>query len=479
MDWMGWILAALGMALLLLRLRRISRERAALVDEREVVLHFVRDVSEAFAEAGAGAPGSEFLLQRVLFHAQQTAKARAGAIYCTDPDGRALRARAMTGLFPPLAAPDTEPAGGAGFFERVERAVRDQAVRVGEGLVGAVAASGRPLLIADAERDARVPRFRSAFLAVETLLLVPMRFQNTVLGVLVLVNRIDDAPFLPSDLNLLQALADQASVTVYFAKFNEELDQKRSLDRDLLAARRIQQALLPERLPDLPGLELAAFSLPAREIGGDYYDVISLDDDRLGLVVADVSGKGVSGALLMSVCRSVVRAHAADDPSPARVLRTIQRILARDMQEDMFITMVYGILDRRSYALTFARAGHPHPLRVTAGGRVEALASGGSAIGLVPPECFDRQLSDACVRLEPGDLWVLYTDGVTEASRPGQPEWGLDNLRQTVLAEAARGAPAVVDRVRRELLSFSGGAVPYDDMTLLVARRCPATSGTA
>jgi len=216
MTWICWIIITIVALAVFFYLRRTRKERNALLQEKEIIFNFVHDVSEAFAESTNGVPHTDYLLKRVLFYAQQTAKARAGAIYFREPDGDTLRVRALSGLFPPIAGGvANEPEQDDGFFRHVETMARDQSARAGEGLVGTVAAQGVPLLIEDAERDQRVPRFRSEFLQIQSILLVPMRFQNTVLGVLVVVNRIDDAPFIQADLNLLQALADQASVTIY------------------------------------------------------------------------------------------------------------------------------------------------------------------------------------------------------------------------------------------------------------------------
>jgi len=479
------------------RLRHIRKERDTLLREKEIIFNFVHDVSEAFAESAKGVPQIDFLLKRVLFYAQQTAKARAGAIYFREPDGDTLRVRSISGLFPPIiGGVANEPEPGDGFFRCVETMVREQAACMGEGIVGTVAAQGLPLLVEDAERDPRVPRFRSEFLQIQSILLVPMRFQNTVLGVLVVVNRIDDASFIQSDLNLLQALADQASVTIYYAKFNEELEKKRVLDDDLRVARRIQMALLPREIPRMPGLEIAAFSVPAREIGGDFYDFVAIDDEHIGLTIADVSGKGVTGAILMSICRSLFRAHAPGCLSPGTVLKAINRVIFGDIHEDMFISMLYCILNTRTAEITLACAGHPRPLLISANGHAVPVEAAGVAIGLVDADVFDRRLQEAIVRLQPGDLWVLFTDGITEAMNAERQEWGLANLQRAVLAgaeSAARAAPAaslqhvarssghvppmaggaaaIVAHVRQELLAFAGDVAQYDDMTLVIGNR--------
>ena len=472
MSWIYWTLLVIAVLAVFFRLRRILKERDALLQEKEVIFNFVHDVSEAFAESTNGVPKTDFLLKRVLFYAQQAAKAGTGAIYFREPDGDTLRVRAVAGLFPPIAGGrNNEPEQGDGFFQRVETMVRDQSARAGDGLVGTVAAQGTPLLIEDAERDPRVPRFRSEFLQIQSILLVPMRFQNTVLGVLVVVNRIDDASFIQADLNLLQALADQASITIYYAKFNEELDKKRVLDYDLRVARRIQMALLPTQIPQAPGLEIAAFSVPAREIGGDFYDFVTIDDDHLGLTIADVSGKGVTGAILMSICRSVFRAHAPGCLSPGAVLKAINRVIVGDIHENMFVSMLYCILNTRTAEITLACAGHPRPLLVSAGGQTVPVEAAGVAIGLVEADMFGRRLQETTVTLHPGDLWVLFTDGVTEVMNAEHREWGLANLRRAVLAGAPGGSSAIVARVRQKLLAFAGDVAQYDDMTLVVLHR--------
>ena len=469
-----WIYyAAAGLAVLAAGAswRRLRRERDALLKEKEVTFNFVHDVSEAFAESAPDAAQTDFLLKRVLFYAQQTAKARAGAIYFRESAADTLRARAIAGLFPPLAGGAAhEPPPGDGFFQRVETLVREQLIVSGQGLVGSVAERGEPLLIEDAERDPRVPRFRSEFLQIQSILLAPMRFQNTVMGVLAVVNRIDDAPFIQADLNLLQALADQASVTLYYARFHEELEKKRVLDDDLRVARRIQTALLPTRIPQPSGVAIGAFSEPAREIGGDYYDFVSIDEDHLGLAVADVSGKGVTGAMLMSICRSVFRSHAPGCLSPAAVLKAINRIIIGDIHEDMFVSMLYCVLNIRTSEITLACAGHPRPLLI-AGGRPRPVSAAGVAIGLVEPDQFDHCLEEAVVRLEPGDLWILYTDGVTEALNEDFDEFGLERLQAAARASARRPAAEIVTQVTDSIRDHTGQTPQFDDMTLIVLKR--------
>ena len=454
------------------RALRLRRERNALLHEKDVVFNFVHDVAEVFADAES--VDLHGLLRRVLFYALRTTKAGAGALYLMEPDGASLRAQATSGVFPPLVG------GGGGEMEKAfskikyaETLVRTQIVAVGEGLVGEVAARGTPVLIQDAERDPRVPRFSVDFFQIHSILLVPMRFHNEVLGVLVVVNRVDGLPFIQADQSLLQALADQASVSVHYARLSAALDEKRRLDYDLSIARRIQGALLPKAIPQIAGVELSAFSVPAQEIGGDYYDFVRVDDDHLGIAIADVSGKGIAAAIVMSMCRSLLRIEAAGCPSPATVLKRMNRSLAGDISEDMFISMLYVVLNVRTFELAAARAGHVAPVVIPGDhGAPATIESQGMALGMADPETFDAALDEARVMLRHGDVVVLCTDGVTEARDQAQNEWGVLNLVKTVQIAGIDGMRAsdAAATVQQKLLQFVGDTPQYDDMTLVVLR---------
>ncbi len=448
--------------------RRLRLRYDQLLREKEVMFNFVHDVGEVFAESDS--VNVDALLQRVLHYALRTTHASAGAIHLLDSNGRELQVRAIAGVFPPIVRhADLALDAAHSRSQAVERAVRAQTAKKGEGLLGEIADFGGPVLVADAERDPRIPRYDADFLRVRSLLAVPMRFRHRIMGTLTVVNRVDNRPFTESDMNLLQALADQASVSAHYSILHQDLDAKKRMDRDLSVARRIQQMLLPRRIPSAPGLEVAAFNVPALEIGGDYYDVVKVDDARVGVAIADVSGKGIGGALLMSVYRSVLRATAPGCDSPARTLREINRVLRDDLYEDMFVTALYGVYDPRTRELRMARAGHdPAIVRSAAAGAPMArIESDGVAIGLADPADFDAAITETAVTLQPGDLIALYTDGITEAQNAQGEEWGLERLLEALRA-APVGAEAALNHVRERLMAFVGDSPPYDDMTMIM-----------
>ena len=468
--WTGVLVLLAALAWLVDRYRRTRRQNKALLKEKEVMFAFVHDVGEVFAETDI--VEMESLLERVLFYALRTTRASAGVIYMLDGASEELRARAISGVCPPLVGTLDEAYGRApSKSKHLEELIRTQRARRGAGLIGQVADFGAPILIEDAEMDPRVPTYEEPVLRIRSLMLVPMRFRHRVMGVMAVVNRTDGQSFVQSDIDLLQALADQASVSAYYALLREEIDAKRRLDHDLAVARRIQAMLLPRRIPEMAGAEVAAFNMPAQEIGGDYYDFIRVDDRHWGIAIADVSGKGVSGAIVMSVCRSVLHAKAPGCLSAAQVLRALNRVVSGDLAEDLFITMLYMVLDTDTMEVCLARAGHERPLRlVAAERRIERIESAGIAIGMGDPQAFDCALAETRVSLAPGDAVILYTDGITEAQNEAEEEWGVGRLEESILLAAGVSAVDTVARIEQRLVRFVGATAAYDDMTMVALK---------
>jgi sigma-B regulation protein RsbU (phosphoserine phosphatase) len=451
----------------LCRSRKIHTQNIRLRQEREVIFDFIHNIGEVFSDTEELT--IESLLKRILFFATKTGKSAAGVIYLYTPDRSQLFARAISGIFPPLYdASQINTDQILAKSQYLETLVKTRPVAAGEGLIGASAAVGSGLIIEDAELDARVPNYANEFLKIHSLLIVPMRFGNEVLGVIALANRTDGHPFTAGDLNLLQAMADQASVPVHYAGLKAALEEKRQLDRGMQVAQQIQTSLLPQTLPQTEGARLAAYSLPALNIGGDYYDVIQIDQDHLGIAIADVSGKGIGGAMMMAVCQSVLRARAPQERSPARILSELNRVLSANLAEDMFITMLYMVFNTRTRDLTFARAGHERPLLNRPGSASpEAIDAPGIAIGLADTKIFDSAIQDVRIPLAPGDVIVVYTDGVTEALNDKKEEWGTANLLQTIHDESSADINTLIQSVRTRLARHVGAQQQYDDITLL------------
>jgi sigma-B regulation protein RsbU (phosphoserine phosphatase) len=451
-------------------IHKLQDRNQSLRKEREVIFEFIHQVGEGFANADD--IDMDQLLKRILFYATNTAQASSGAIYLFNPNRSRLFARAVSGIMPPLY--DAEKVRARNFMttsQYLETVLKNRPIEAGEGLIGSAASVGNAVIIEDAEIDARIPKYDNEFLKIKSLLIIPMRFGSQVLGVMTLVNRIDNSFFTPSDLNLVQAMADQASVPIHYAGLRTTLEQKKQIDHDMQVAQQIQTSLLPQTLPEFENLQLTATNLPAFDIGGDYYDFIKIDETHLGVAIADVSGKGIGGAMMMSVCQGILRIRATQELSPSRMLSELNRVLSDNLAEDMFITMLYMVIDTENRTMTYARAGHEPPLlrRVATGGP-EPLESPGMAIGLTDPDIFDQIIKDKTTQLKQGDIVVLYTDGITEAQNREGEEWGLERLERAIDAEAGRGVNQVAINIFEEIEQFVGIQPQYDDMTLVAMR---------
>jgi sigma-B regulation protein RsbU (phosphoserine phosphatase) len=450
--------------------RKLKTERNILLQEKEAALGFVHNVGEVFADSET--VEMDHLLTRVLHYAVRTCKARSGAIHLMNTKESRLEARAISGVFPPPFETNIEHLKLAADATRhLERMVREMPIPLGKGLIGEAAVLGNSILVEDAEMDSRVLQIDADFLKIHTMLVVPMRFGNHTIGVMTLINRINGTGFSSGDLNLAQALAAQASVPIHYAGLQEALEDKRQLDRDMQIAQQIQNSLLPQELPSYPSVELAAFNHPALEIGGDYYDFVKIDDKHIGLAIADVSGKGVGGALMMAVCRSVLRVNAPNVYDPSSMLSSLNKTLSSNLAEDMFISMLYMVLNLETNQLSFARAGHEAPILVRDGETTaERLNTTGIAIGLVDNDIFTNTVETRNISLQSGDLLVSYTDGITEAMNSDGDEWGTDSLQLSIQNMANASAQDLLDNIRNSVLTFAGNNRQYDDMTMLALK---------
>ena len=248
--------------------------------------------------------------------------------------------------------------------------------------------------------------------------------------------------------------------------------EKQRLDDELRIARDIQQSLLPEKPPEFAGLTIADLCVPAREVGGDYYDFFHLGPRQLGVLVADVSGKGTSAALYMAELKGLMLALSHEERSPKRLLTRVNRLLADHLDNRSFITMTYAVIDLEARTLTHARAGHT-PLIVANSAGVDVLVPNGMVLGLRLPgisERFESLLEEHTRSIAPGDAIVFYTDGITEAMDVTGELFTDASLTRVVSAHHGLDATGIRERVLREVRAFVGEAEPHDDMTMVVVK---------
>jgi sigma-B regulation protein RsbU (phosphoserine phosphatase) len=250
-----------------------------------------------------------------------------------------------------------------------------------------------------------------------------------------------------------------------------EQAEKERLEEELRIARQIQMSLLPQDTVGLPGLRIAALCLPAAEVGGDYYDLLPLSDTRMGVLVADVSGKGTSAALYMAELKGLVLSLSRIHDSPARLLAEANRILAANMDSRSFITMTYAVVDTAARTLRYARAGHNPLIRLEAAtGRTHVLAPQGIGLGMDRGDRFEEVLEEAEVKLAQGDVFLFFTDGLSEAMNAQAELFGEQRLRDVIEQAEALGTDDLKDRILDSVRDFVGGAAQHDDMTMVILK---------
>jgi len=249
-------------------------------------------------------------------------------------------------------------------------------------------------------------------------------------------------------------------------RYYKELIKRQRMMRELEIARELQISMLPERFPHIKGYEIDALNIPAREVGGDFYDFIELDNDKVGVVIGDVADKGLPAAIFMALSRSFLRAHAIHDSNIAEVLRRANQLIYKDARKGMFVTVFYGVLDNRNKILRFCNAGHNPPILMHRTGEYELLTTDNVVLGVLEDIRFDEKQ----VLLSEGDIIVLYTDGVVEAKNSKGDMFGVDRLVETVKDNKALNATELINKIKQEVINFVDTGTQFDDITLMVVK---------
>lgn len=411
-------------------------------------------------------------LHRIIVEAaMQVLDAHGGALYLTNRQSAALVPSFISKGCPPLvdvpphilAQAETNPVALQSYLRR-------QTVESGHGVIGSVWQQQEAVILG--EDDPRLTGLRDATDHTGSAMIAPLSYAGQKIGVFALANGAMSQSFNSSDFVIFKAIVEQAAFALYSANIYFQAHEKRRLDQDLLVAQDIQRILLPATAPQVNGYEICGINIPASHVSGDYYDYIPVTPDVTGVVIADVSGKGVPASLIMAICRSVLRSTATGITSAADALHRVNRQIYPDIKEDMFISMAYALLDHESNHVTLCRAGHDAPLHYSASTQtVSMINPPGMALGIDSGNVFDRIAKDFTVTLEKDDCLILYTDGVTEALDSRGMEFGMKNMIQSIQASAPGGASAIIAQLTDDLRAFIGTYPQNDDITLIVIRK--------
>ncbi len=335
-------------------------------------------------------------------------------------------------------------------------------LKIGEGLIGHVAQTSQPLNSPDVREN---PLYINARTATRSEMVAPIISNTEVIGVFDLESDELNA-YSEDDLEVLMLLASQVAIIIEKVMLHEQLIEKKRLEGQLEVARQVQLELLPAKDPQLEGYDISAYNFPTEEVSGDYYDWVKIFDDQIGLVIADVSGKGVPAALLMAFLRASLRAATHIGYSPHVSMAKVNYLLWESIERNQFVTAFYGILDVTNRTLSYTNAGHNPPLLLTADGQHQFVERGSLPLGMFK----DTRYHEYYQTIQPGEMLVLYTDGVTEAQNPEGEEYGRDRLARAVKVNRKLSARELIKAVHKEVIDWTDGKGATDDVTFFVIK---------
>ena len=335
-------------------------------------------------------------------------------------------------------------------------------LKMGEGLIGHVAVSGTPFVSPDVRRE---PRYINARARTRSEMVAPIISNEEVIGVFDLESDELNA-YSNDDVEVLLLLASQVAIIIEKVMLHEQLIEKQRLQAQLEIARQVQLELLPARDPELEGFDISAYNFPTEEVSGDYYDWVRIYEDQIGIVIADVSGKGVPAALLMAFLRASLRAASHIGYAPHISMSKVNYLLWESIERNQFVTAFYGVLDATNRTLAYSNAGHNPPILMDADGKARFEERGGVPLGMFR----DSRYYEYYETINEGQILVLYTDGVTEATNPDGEEYGRDRLVEAVRRSRRLSAREMIDALHRDLMDWTDGHGATDDVTFFIVK---------
>jgi sigma-B regulation protein RsbU (phosphoserine phosphatase) len=346
-----------------------------------------------------------------------------------------------------------------GFDPAIEPDLR---LKLGQGLVGWVAVNRQTVIVPDVEKD---PRYIEARHETKSEIVAPIITDQRTTGVFNLEsNRVNAYDY--EDLNLLTAFASHCAVAIERARLHHEILIKKKLEEELLIARKIQESFLPPQDPLLTGFDISGINIPSEQVGGDYYDFIPIIENQIGIAIGDVSGKGIPAALIMASFRASLKAEIRNNYAIGTIFFKVNNLLYESIERENYVTAVYGVLDIKNKIFTFSNAGHNPPVLRREKGTIEYLTEGGVALGILQ----NHDYKEMVLGLNPGDLILFYTDGVTEAKNESGEEFGTQRLEQILLENHNLKAKQLQDKIYQEIKEFTENKPGQDDFTMIVIK---------
>ncbi|MBD3403015.1 SpoIIE family protein phosphatase [candidate division GN15 bacterium] len=426
----------------------LNNQMAVAIDNAHLVRELQREALErqllydVSMRLAAGLELDE-VLESILQSIRRVVNYDVGGIFLIDPDNN-----------------DIDSIFTVGYDKGVDHQLH---LKMGQGLVGHVAKTGEGIIVGDVSQN---PHYVSANASSRSEIVAPIKIDNRVIGVINLESDTLHA-YDEHSLTLINAFAAHAAISLERARLHESMIAGKKLEEQLNVARTIQETFLPAAPPSIRGYDIRGSNVSSGQVGGDYFDYIRIVDSQYGLTVADVSGKGVPAALIMASFRASLIAEIRNNYSIRTICQKVNTLLVESLDPGRYVTGVYGVLDSANNIFTYANCGHNLPFLLRADGSVHYLAEGGPVLGVTPHGIFEEQ----ALFLQPGDLIVMYTDGVTEVFSEDGEEFGLDRLIEVVRGCRDKKSDEIEKIIHDTVRSFAARTHTFDDFTLMIIKR--------
>ena len=447
----------------------LEAEIASLQEEETRMFDFLHDLAEMITRQRAIRRVPELIVNGVA----RIVKATGAALYLLDKTGAELVPEIVTVGCPSLLElPEELREEDIQSSATLLSYLKLKAIDAGSGPLGYVLREQRSQNLRHLSQSEQFTGEFTAEQGAAPVMLAPLHYGSKPLGVLAAGHPPHGLAFPAHVFDVFRSLAEQSAFALGNAMLQEEAMEKRRMESELRAASEVQRVLLPESSPELEDYAIAADNVAARIVSGDYYDFITVDESHTGVVIADVSGKGIPASLVMTTCRGLMRGMARGVHSPSEALASVNRSIYHDVREDMFISIAYVMLDKNSDEIRLSRAGHDAPFWYSRQTHtVTRLEPPGVAVGVDDGEVFERVTRDFTFTMERGDCLLLFTDGVNEAENSEGELFGLERLEEIFRLHAPNGARAVLSEIQAAIHSHVAGHPQSDDITLIVIEK--------
>jgi sigma-B regulation protein RsbU (phosphoserine phosphatase) len=431
-----------------LELLEVLAERIAITLRNSWILQEATrasDEAKSLYEVGIALSGSlelDELLDKILENLSRVIDCDIAMIYLVDPDSGTINQISTRGLedYPP-----------------------DQLrLKIGQGICGRVAETGEGIIVSDVNQNTDYIACR---VSTKAEMAVPLKVKEVVVGVLNVESDKSDV-YKDHELELMNAFASLAAVSIERAKLHKQMISARRLEHEIAIARRIQKTFLPSGNPKIEGFDIAGLNIPSAEVGGDYYDFIPIVENQYGIAIGDVSGNGIPASLIMAAFRASLKAEIRNNFAIRAILSKVNNLLFESIERDRYVTAAYGVLDCKNKIFTFSNAGHNPPVLIRDSGELQYLSEGGMALGIFANSTYEEN----SIFLKSGDIILFYTDGVTEAKDEDDIEFGERKLIDAAIESKNKPAIKIIEHIIEDIKKFKKDSEFYDDLTLIVLK---------